>query len=140
MNERQNQITKAKMWSEAMQDSIQAGAMKPYVYDELVKATNGLSPEEISAARIVPPEAYDEADIERLRTAPLCFAVTVLVEVPAETWHTWDSGCDETFGLGSIISNGDKSGACLTISEYQRVSSAFVNKNRHNIFDENGGI
>lgn len=73
-------------------------------------------------------------DFEACKERPGSFfyKVEVLVEVPPEEHHTWDSGCDELH-LIHFINEG-------AVMDYKKVTEEYFLKHRHDIFDENGGI
>lgn len=66
------------------------------------------------------------------RPGSLFYQVEVLVEVPPEEHHTWDSGCDELHLIHFIASG--------KVMEYTKVSEDYFHKHKYDIFDENGGI
>lgn len=64
------------------------------------------------------------------------YKVTVYMPITDETYNGWDTSCDETFhGPGSI-----HDGSHIYVTDYTQVTKEEFNKNKYNLFTEEGGI
>lgn len=70
---------------------------------------------------------------------PYFFKIEVVVEIPHEDHKSWDSGCDETFGVSSYIPH-TMHGQRLHITDYRKIEEEEYNGQKHRIFDSGGGI
>lgn len=67
----------------------------------------------------------------------MLFKVELVMEIPDEITDTWDSSCDETFGIAKFLNNDNPN---IHIADYSQIKFEEFASKKHAIFDINGGI